>query len=330
MKSITIAFSDFWSDFKYCDNFIVNVLSSKYHVNIVDISENPDILFYSFFGTAHLAVNPNTIKVYYSGENDVPDFNICDYGISFHYINFGNRHFRLPLYVLFHAFELLRNPPSPQAIRTDRGFCSMLVSNSNRCDPKRLSFFEQLNAYKPVSSGGKYANNVGGCVADKLSFISNYKFNIAFENSCVLGYTTEKMIDALACGTVPIYWGNPLASLEIDERAFINVHKFNSFDKAIEHIIEVDNNNELYNQYLDVNPLKNSPYLQWEKALLDFLSNIIESKIKYVTPYGGMGAISCARVMQTRLYNVTELRSHIGTIELISKCKAKLMQLFRR
>ena len=329
MKSITVAFSDFWPEFNYDDNFIVNVLSSKYHVDVVDISENPDILFYSFFGTSHFAVNPNTIKVYYSGENDVPDFNICDYGISFHYINFGNRHFRLPIYVLYPAFELLRNSP-PQTMRTDRGFCSMLVSNSDGCDPKRLKFFEQLNSYKTVSSGGKWANNIGGRVADKLSFISDYKFNIAFENSSILGYTTEKMIDALACGTVPIYWGNPLANLEIDERAFINIHKFNSFSEAIEHIIEVDNNNELYNQYLAINPLKNSPFLQWEKTFLDFLSHIVESKTKHVTPYGGMGDISCARVMQTRLYNVGELRSHIDIIERISKYKAKLIRLFRR
>lgn len=330
MKSITVAFSDFWPEFNYGDNFIVDVLSSRYHVDVVDISESPDILFYSFFGTGHFAVSPDTVKVYYSGENDVPDFNICDYGISFHYIDFGHRHFRLPIYVLYPAFESLRNSTPPRKIQTNRGFCSILVSNSDGCDPRRLKFFELLNSYKRVSSGGKWANNVGGRVADKLSFISDYKFNIAFENSSILGYTTEKMIDALACRTVPVYWGNPLANLEVDERAFINIHKFNSFSEAVEHIIEVDNNDELYNRYLDVNPLKNSPFLHWEKALLDFLSHIAETKTKHVTPYGGMGDISRARVLQTRLYNVGELRSHIDVIERASKYKAKLLRLFRR
>lgn len=34
----------------------------------------------------------------YTGENQVPDFNICDYAIGFHYIYFQDRYIRFPLY----------------------------------------------------------------------------------------------------------------------------------------------------------------------------------------------------------------------------------------
>ena len=34
----------------------------------------------------------------YTGENQVPDFNICDYAIGFHYIDFQDRYIRFPLY----------------------------------------------------------------------------------------------------------------------------------------------------------------------------------------------------------------------------------------
>ena len=302
MKSINIAFSDFWDGFNYSENFFTNILSSKYHINVVDLESQPDVLFYSFFGSNNLNANPNTIKVYFTGENDVPDFNMCDYGISFHYLDFGARHFRLPLYVLYPSFETLRNSYIENKPSVNRGFCSFVMSNLKISDPTRIRFFERLNEYKTIASGGLFANNVGGHIKDKLSFISNYKFNIAFENSKIIGYTTEKIIDALACSSLPIYWGNPLVNLEIEESTFININNFNSFEDAIEYIKEVDNNNNLYYQYFSAYPFKNNKYLQWEDSLLNFLTNIIETKTKYITEFGGVGIIKRKREIQDRLF----------------------------
>ena len=76
-------------------------------------------------------------------------------------------------------------------------FCSMVVSNAQVSNPIRERFFRLLSEYKQVDSGGRLWNNVGGPVADKQKFIGGYKFNIAFENSAVLGYTTEKIMDAI-------------------------------------------------------------------------------------------------------------------------------------
>ena len=42
----------------------------------------------------------------------------------------------------------------------------------------------------------------------KRDVISNYMFNMAFENSIEAGYVTEKPFDALISGTVPIYLGD--------------------------------------------------------------------------------------------------------------------------
>lgn len=320
MESINIAFSDFWEGFNYRENFITKILSSKYQINIVNLEDNPDILFYSFFGTKNLKVNLNTIKVYFTGENDVPDFNMCDYGISFNYINFGERHFRLPLYVLYPSFERLRNSEVIKSHQLNRDFCSVVISNSKKCDPTRIRFFEQLNKYKTIASGGLFANNIGGRVKNKLSFLSNYKFNIAFENSNIVGYTSEKLIDALASGTLPIYWGNPLVHLEIDERTFININNFKSFNDAIEYIKEIDNNSELYNQYFTVNPFTNNKYLEWEKSFFSFLSNIVESRTKYITSYGGMGIIKETRTIQSglyRFYNVFKLFPNVFKLKYI-------------
>ena len=70
--------------------------------------------------------------------------------------------------------------------------------------------------YKHIDSGGKYKNNIGAPVADKLAFLSEGKFNIAFENSSANGYTTEKLIEAFAAGTIPLYWGDESVSLPLD------------------------------------------------------------------------------------------------------------------
>ena len=64
--------------------------------------------------------------------------------------------------------------------------------------------FEALSWYQQVSSGGRYKNNIGGPVDDKLKFQRKHKFVIAFENTATPGYTTEKIIGAFAAGAVPI------------------------------------------------------------------------------------------------------------------------------
>ncbi len=46
-----------------------------------------------------------------------------------------------------------------------------------------------------------------GAVADKRATVSQYDFIVAFENSDHFGYITEKVIDALVAGSIPLCWG---------------------------------------------------------------------------------------------------------------------------
>ncbi len=45
--------------------------------------------------------------------------------------------------------------------------------------------------------------------ADRADGFLPYRYSIVIENSRDQGYFTEKLIDCLLCGTVPIYWGDP-------------------------------------------------------------------------------------------------------------------------
>jgi hypothetical protein len=84
----------------------------------------------------------------------------------------------------------------------------------------------------------------------KSKELSNYKFTIAFENSILPGYVTEKLMEPLAAGSLPIYLGDDICKTDFNPKAFICVKDFKNFTKAIEYIKEVDNNDELYMSYM--------------------------------------------------------------------------------
>lgn len=80
-STIKIFFTDFWGNFNLEDNFILDVLKKDF--DVVLTPENPDFLFVGTFGGSHL--NYDCPKIYFTGENIVPDFNLFDYAIGFDY-----------------------------------------------------------------------------------------------------------------------------------------------------------------------------------------------------------------------------------------------------
>ena len=83
----------------------------------------------------------------------------------------------------------------------------------------------------------------------KIEFLKRYKFNIAFENASLPGYTTEKIVEPMA-RCLPIYWGNPLIHREFNPKSFLNYFDFRDEAALIERIIELDENDALYRQYV--------------------------------------------------------------------------------
>lgn len=170
--------------------------------------ENPQFVFYSVFGTRH--IHYDCVRIFWCGENARADFNFCDYAITFDDLDYEDRHLRFALFL-----HDLKDVPKDSSMfhKSDFGseyarrkFCSFVVSNG-KADEKRSEVFMALNSYKRVDSAGKFKNNVGFYVDDKVSFLRQFKFNICFENSYTNGYITEKIIDAKKADTIPIYWG---------------------------------------------------------------------------------------------------------------------------
>jgi alpha(1,3/1,4) fucosyltransferase len=72
----------------------------------------------------------------------------------------------------------------------------------------------------------------------------------AFENCEHPGYTTEKLVHPMLAYSLPIYWGNPLVDRDFNTQSFLNFYDFKSEKELIEKIIELDQNDELYLEYL--------------------------------------------------------------------------------
>lgn len=292
---IKVYFEDFWPGFE-SNNLFLKFLEKHYDISI---DRNPDYLFYSVYGNSHLNYK-DCVKILYTGENLVPDFNCCDYAMGFHYMDFGDRYLRFPLYVYYQWFysglyNSLRAKPCSSIESTDeellqRKFCNFIYSNGINSDPTRDIFFQELNKYKKIDSGGRHLNNIGISIADKLSFIKDYKFTIAFENSSVPGYTTEKLLEPIMMKSLPIYYGNPLVHMDFNVNSLIQVRGINDFERAIEEIIYLDKNNDLYLKKLKQYKFANNNSLQaWEDKLLIFMNNILNKPISSAIRRPGFG-----------------------------------------
>lgn len=218
MPTIKLAFCDLAPDWNPQSNYFTATLQNHgYTLQITN--DSPDFVICGTFG--HDFLRYDCVRIHYSGEDSWPDLNLYDYAMGFPLLTYGDRYLRLPLYAMRDTWPaaLAKHTLPDEAFLGRRGFCSFVVSND--FSRTRNEFFAALNAHRPVASGGGYANNIGGPVADKQAFLRDYRFNLAFENSATPGYCTEKIVDAFAAGAVPIYWGDPEILGEFNPDAFL-------------------------------------------------------------------------------------------------------------
>lgn len=281
MRKIKINYAGWWSVFDPKEYLIDRILRKYYDV---EISKDPDYVFCSVYSDEFLKYD--CIRIFYTAENIIPDFNLFDYCIGFDDISFGDRYIRIPNYVMNPKYEqdirLLQTRQDVQAEDSfQREFCGMVVSNGN-ADPMRDHIVDEISKYKKVSSGGRHRNNIGlpGGVANKLEFQQRYKFALALENASYKGYTTEKLVEAFAAGGIPVYWGDPEVDRYFNEKAFINIMSFPSLEDAVKKIRLVDNDKDLYRSYLSEPAMVMPEHFEQSRNDFErFLLRIIEQPI---------------------------------------------------
>ena len=247
------------------------------NIGKIEYSNDPDFLICGPYGYEHSMYN--CTKIAYIRENVRVNFEFYDYGIGFDNVCFEDRYLPLPWYlgprVESLTNDVLYKHEFDEDILNDKDcFCNFVVSNKNDANPIRKEIFERLSDYKRVESGGRLYNNQpdGQRVKDKRKFQEKSKFSIAFENSSTNGYSTEKIMDAFAAHTVPIYWGDPKISEIYNENAFINCNNFKSIDEVIKRVIEIDNNDDLYKHMLYTQAFNDSEMIKKELSEEYFVS----------------------------------------------------------
>lgn len=273
-RVLKVRYVDFWPGFNPVVMPWYRMLSEFYDI---EESENPDYLFDGGLGYHHLKYD--CIKILRNSENTVPDFNCFDYAVSSDFLDFGDRYIRVPSFVFYGSYNALFNRIMPDdKSLLNRSFCSFVVSNPVG-DPMRERFFKRLSEYKKVDSGGRWMNNVGGPVKNKLEFLRGYKFNIAFENSSSPGYTTEKIMEAYAANTIPIYYGNPLISADFCPESMILIRSEADIEMAVEEIIKLDTDDEAYLTRCRSQCLVHGDPEYYNKKTLEFLRHIFEQPL---------------------------------------------------
>jgi len=256
IKVYTFGFWHGWDLNKVFVDFKYPILK-KY--NLVQSSEkDADVILFSHYNTIDRSqilsdeseplpiTNTNAIKVFFSLENwGHPSMNRCDYAITSRMDFDHPRHFALPhciTYVDMWKDILL----APREVPDKPKFCSYMASNPIQF---RQEFFDILSQYKFIEAAGACRTNVPKLPHNekaKMDYIGDFKFNLAFENSCSPGYICEKHVQPMTVGSVPIYLGAPNIGDYFDTRSFLNWELNESRNSFIERIKRVDQDNGLY------------------------------------------------------------------------------------
>ena len=280
-KPIRISFVDFWFDFDPENNFIRDTLESFVPTEIV--RRNPDLLFYSVFGTKNLGFMGK--KVLINGEIHSQNYGRPDFSISYHESTNSSR-LRLPIWA-WHSQPGLLVPSSQRFPTAGNHFCNFTYSNPN-CE-FRNRFFLALDRMKSVDSlGAAFRSDTPRFLLDsrnsskwrdsKTSMLSNYRFTISFENVSEPGYSTEKLVDAFLAGSIPIYWGDPFVAEDFNIRSFVNLHNYQNYLEAIDAILELERDPQLMGAMRSEAPMSETQYSRYFNGQFEtFLKYAIES-----------------------------------------------------
>ena len=274
--------------------FSVDLFSFKNHIRwlksklsehfIIKLnSQEPDYLLFNNFGRRHLNKKyNNAIKIAILTENRIPDLNYSDYALGHSHIFYLDKYFKhsILLWANYKNIHKIREQVLNQPLR--KKFCAAVISNSFRGDRFRLKFINELNKYKKVDMGGKYKNNIGGKIKNKIEFLSSYKFSIAMENSEGDGYVSEKIIHSFISGTIPIYYGDYMIDEYINPKTYILIKGEKDLRTKINYIKEIDNNEKQYRKILKENVIIDENFaVKIDNELKAFLYNIfIQDKQK--------------------------------------------------
>ena len=301
MKKIKVNFTglSIRNEFDPNNNYILDILKKHYEIEVCD---DPDYLIcgilYAGWWCAGLyhkyVLESSKIRIMFGGENLVPDYNLVDYSICQYPIKYLDRNCYFPCGVeaftsgktQFRELQDKNRDYPDNFLETKEYFASFIASHDSEYNI-RGNFFKALNRRKRVESVGSYLNNMPeGQTVDwldgsKEKFLKKCKFSLCFESTKHEGFITEKIVEAFYCDTIPIYYGSSNIKEIFNPKAFIDISDYPDFDSAIERILEIENDDNLYLEMLR-QPIFNNPKYPEEKLaeVERFLCHIFDQPLE--------------------------------------------------
>lgn len=258
--------------------------------NDLTYTDNPheaDLVVTSVFGNVY--TDPAKTLAYI-GENIRPSFVGYNHSLSFDYDTYGGRNFRLPLWYARlawdgfeqkprhdnthnHGYEQLipikqLTQPRKLDIKAKDKFCALIANNP---EGLRINLYNSISEYKQVDG---YGNMFGNPLRkSKFAILPEYKFCLCPENSVYDGYITEKLIDAYAGLTVPIYSGDASVAEDFNYRAFLNYQEIKDVEALVNYLIDYDENLEWYQDMYEEPLITKEPKLD---DAIQFVRSIVK------------------------------------------------------
>lgn len=206
----------FWPGFDFATSDIKGFLEWSANCNVVQ-SSYPQHCCYALYSVfprrSNLEATNFLPRILYSGESISPSYEDFDISITMDKCSYSNQNIYLPLYLFslikfnasttFDKWNLTTHGLFSSTQRSKRRYAAVFVGNNDH--PMRQEIVNSLTHLGvPVECYGSSYRPL----EDKQGLLSQYLFNICPENIWSPGYCTEKIVDALAAGAIPIYWGD--------------------------------------------------------------------------------------------------------------------------
>jgi hypothetical protein len=279
LKDISIRFQWFWHGMDLHQNFLVHLLESEgYTVEVKqDKKVKVDIEFVSVFPPFQRKINEKIQrwkKVETVGFEDVaekyilekyPDTRnfgrrICltgenlrppllqnyDSFLSFDLDTFGGRNAYLPIWYFDVDFfnrgieNRTGKKISIKQLITSRNIRELgsqfAISFIGNPHPIRMNAIQTFQEFKDIDLYGSAVNRP---VRTKIEVAKNSIFSFCFENDLYPGYVTEKIVEAFACGNIPLYWGLFGDNSVFNKRSYLNLADFESLSHYRDHVLSL-------------------------------------------------------------------------------------------
>jgi hypothetical protein len=293
-RSIKVCAAHFWPGFSLQVGFVRYLLEQALGpFTVIATEKEADIVVSSVFPRRARIKNMLGVTwprhpektISFIWENQRPDYRKCRFSISSDFDSYGGRNFRVPLwYMQLQWPGLKRDQPAPgsqawssfeplvsldslleaRPIPIHRpGFCCFVAANR---EPHRMFAVEQLSTIRQVDLFGPITGMP--FQGSKYQILSQYRFNLCFENSTFPGYYTEKLLQSWVGGCVPLYYSDKWFVLDFNPHAAINRCDFKSLDEFVEHVASVDASPSKLNELLSQPLLLKRPSLDPAAAFL--------------------------------------------------------------